>query len=268
MPKFKPVDECPDVELTDARQRLADLQKQDAAIRASVQVETDNHNRLDTIHAAVDPAKAELAAHDAQNAVGMAEYARGNVTGLPKSDAKRRAELAADLADAEQSSVAAKVAQAAFQAAIERLSAPLARMRIAIREAAKVVACEEATKLLPQIAAAIATADSLRLQLDAARETVLSGFEFGSSDYSKAGAALHDFDNARGIAEGRPMSDASTYIKDWRRFAAALERDASISFEDAGTVELPYPTFNPTALDPVMAAAAAAASFDSQSIIR
>jgi hypothetical protein len=268
VPKFKPVDECPAVEMSDARHRLADLQKQDAAIRASVQAETDNHNRLDTIHAAVAPARAELAAHDAQDAVGMTNWAKGLANGKPTSDAKRRAELVAELADAEQSSAAAKVAQAEFLAAVERLSQPLPRLGIAIREAAKVVACEEATKLLPEITAAIAKADSLRLQLDAAREAVLSGFEFGSSDYSKAGAALHDFDNARGIAEGRPMSDASTCGADWRRFAAALERDASISFEDAGTVELPYPTFNPTALDPVMAAAAAAASFESQSIIR
>jgi hypothetical protein len=109
---------------------------------------------------------------------------------------------------------------------------------------------------------------SLRRQLDAARGAIVAGFEFGSADYSEAGAALHEFDNARGVAEGRPMPGNDSYAADWRQFTAALERDASIAFEDAGAVELLPLQFNPTAVDPATAGAFAAASFESQSIIR
>ena len=268
MPKFsKPKDAAPTDAMSDARQRLADLLKQDAEVRAAVQAESANSNRLSAIHEAVPPARAALDAFDAEHAAAMSRWAKGLVTGKPTTDSAARAELARALADAEQSSAAAAVAQAGFQTAAELASAPLPKLSIAIRAAAKVVAAEEATKLLPEITAAIAKADSLRRQLDAARGAIVAGFEFGSADYSEAGAALHEFDNARGVAEGRPMP-SKTYGEDWRRFTAALERDASISFEDAGAVELPPLPFNPTAVDPVMAAAAAAMSFHSESIVR
>jgi len=242
------------------RERLADLLLQDSAIRASIADDSANANRLNVVHEAVAPAQAALAEYDAAAALSYANWARGLVTGRPTSDAARREALVRALGDAEQSSASAKAAQAGFQAAVEHASAPLGRLAIAIREAAKVVAIEEAFAILPKIADAIAEADDLRQQLDAAREAVMAGVAFGSSDSSEAVAAVVRFDNARSVAESRPMT-SDTHAEGWRRFTAALERDASIDFEGAQAIAAPPTPFNPTSVDPITAAMQAAAAF-------
>jgi hypothetical protein len=245
---------------TPNRDRLADLQKQDSEVRATITADSANANRLNVIHEAVEPARAALATYDADHAAAMANWARGLVTGRPKADANHRETLARALADAEQNSNAAKAAQAGFQASVEQANAPLARLKLAIREAAKVVAIEEASEMLPKITDAIAKADDLHRQLDAAREAILSGLEFGSTDFNEARQALQGFDVDRNIAEARPMT-SDNHGEGWRRFLAALEKSASIDFEGAQTMALQPTPFNPTALDPATAAMLAAASF-------
>jgi hypothetical protein len=244
------------------------LQEQRAAKLATVTAETGNANRLEPIHSAVEPARAALQAFDNQTSTAMANWARGNVNGRPTTDSAHRETLARALADAEQSSAAASVAQGEFQAAAVSASVGVGKIELAIREASKLVAIEEATSLLPKITDAIAKADSLRRQLDAARDAISSGFEFGSADYNEAQAALHNFDNARRIAEARPMSGKDSHGEDWRRFTAALERDAAISFEDAGSVELAPLPFNPSAPDLATAAMRAVMAFPSTGVQR
>jgi hypothetical protein len=254
-------------ELSPARHRLADLQRQRADALAAIATENANSNRLERFHAAVEPARAELAAFDAQNAVAMSNWSRGLVTGLPKPDSAHRAELASDLADAEQASAAAKIAQEQFQAAAERAGRPLQRLDLEIRKQAKIVAIEEATKLLPEITEAIATAETLRNRLEAARAEVMSGVEWGSTEFSEVGAALHSFENARGLAQARPIQ-TTDFAADWRKFTAALTQAAEISFEEAGAFELPSTPFSPSAPDLATAAMLAAAAFPSNGIQR
>jgi hypothetical protein len=165
-------------ELTPARRRLADLQRQRAETLAAVQNEIGNANRLERFHAAVAPARVALDAFDSQQAVGMANFARGLVTGLPKSDSGRRAELASALADAELASASATAAQAEFQANAQLAKQPLPRLDLEIRKAAKVVAVEEAATLLPAITEAIATAETLHSRLEAARAEAMSEILF------------------------------------------------------------------------------------------
>jgi hypothetical protein len=252
--------------LTPNRQRLHELQRQSEDTMAAVTAESENANRLSVIHDAVAPARTALAEFDAGHAASMSRWAKGLATGRPKVVSAIRAELVRALADAEQSSAAATVAQAGFQSAAERASAPLPRLEIAIREAVKLVALEEAIKLLPMIKEAIATAESLRHRLDDARAEIMIGFEYGSNNYAEAGAALAAFDDARFVAQARPAPTADP--ASWRKFTAALERDASISFEDAEAFELPPMSFSASAADPATAEMHAAASFATTSITR
>lgn len=248
------------------RESLADLQRKRADTLAAVKAEVTASNVLARVHDDAAPARAALAEFDARTAAAMSNWARGHVTGRPAAAAARRAELVATVADAEQASADATAAQAECQANVERLSAPLAGLDMKIREAAKIVALEEASKLLPAIAAAIATAESLRYRLDDARAEIMQGFKYGENSYPEATIALAAFDEARSVAVARPVKAAGS--ASWRKFTAALERDSSINFEDAQTMAIPPTPFVPTTADPATAAMLAAASFPTQSIVR
>jgi hypothetical protein len=179
----------------------------------------------------------------------------------------RRAQLVADVADAEQASADATAAQAECQANVERLSAPLAGLDLKIREAAKIIVIEQATALLPEATAAIETAENLRHRLDAARAEIVTGFEFGKNNYVEATAALVAFDAARGIAEARPATTADP--ASWRKFSAALEHDAKVTFESAQAMAVPLTAFIPTATpDAATAAMHAAMAYPSNGIQR
>jgi adenylosuccinate synthase len=130
MPKFQPAaaHEAEPVILSENRQALAELIADRDAMMDAAQAETESSAKLGTIHNAVGPARAALAAFDAEQALGLSNWAKGLTTSRPKSDAARRAELAAELADAELASAAAKAAQDACQSAVERLSHPLSQI--------------------------------------------------------------------------------------------------------------------------------------------
>jgi hypothetical protein len=266
MTKFKPSDAY-EPELRESRKTLAELIADRDIARDASRAETERSAKLSTVHAAVEPARAAVAAFDARTAVAMANWSKGLVTGLPKSDAARRAELAADLADAELSSAAAKAAQDECQANAERLSQTLAQMGVKIRELAKVVAIEEASELFPKIAAAIATAESLRYQLEAARAEAVEGLEYGRDNL--VGPAVHAFDEARRGAEARPFEPSVNPFKlGWRKFVAGLTEDAAVDFDGAQTMDVaPMIVHTPT-IDPVSTAAAAVESFPTTGFVR
>jgi hypothetical protein len=144
MPKFQPAaaHEPEPVELSPARQRLLELQVERDAIIAAANAETASSAALASVLDAVAPARAELAAFDADYARAMANWSRGNVTGRPNAAAERRAELVAALADSELAATAAKTAMDECQASVERMSKPLTALATKIRDAAKVVMIE------------------------------------------------------------------------------------------------------------------------------
>jgi hypothetical protein len=217
--------------LSPARIRLADLQRQRLDALSGVAAETENANRLNVIHDGVEPARSALAACDSERAAAMSRWAKNLINGRPTTNSAQRETLARALADAEQASNAARVAKSEFQANAERARQPLQRMDLEIRKQAKIVALEEAAKLLPAIAEAIATAESLHSRLEAARAEAMSGIEWGATGYGEVNAAVVAFDQARGLAEAKPQpTDLAT---DWRKFTAALEQSAGIDFEGA-----------------------------------
>jgi hypothetical protein len=231
---------------------------------ADVTAETTAANRLNGIHEAIEPAQAELAAFDAAAALSYASWARGNVTGRPKpaTSSSQRDALERALADAKQSSDAAKVAQAEFQANAEAASGALRGLDKQILAASKLVAVEVATELLPKMANAIAAAEELRHRLDSARSEIATGFEYGSTEFNEVGAALHVFDSARGVAEGRPiLLSIEPFATEWRRFLAALSQDAEIDFEGAQTINVQPLIRNSPTFDLATAAMLAAAAY-------
>jgi hypothetical protein len=196
----------------------------------------------------------------------MSNWAKGLVNGKPTTASAQREVLARALADAEQNSNAARAAQTEFQANAEAAAGALGRLDGQIAVAAKLASLEEAAKRLPEIAAAIATAFELRQQLDAARAEIATGLVWGSTEFSEVGAALHSFDNARGLAEATPITSTEPFVTGWRKFAAAVAKDSKVSFEDAQkTIAHPTP-FSPTLIDPATAAMREALSYPSQSL--
>jgi hypothetical protein len=259
MTKFTPADahEAEPIPLSANRQALAALIVDRDIARDAANAEVERSAKLATVHAAVEPARARLADFDHQAAIAMSNWAAGNVTDLPKGDAERRATLVSDLADAELSSAAAKAAQDECQASVERLSHTLSQTGAKIRELAKVVAIGEASELLcPQIAAAIATAESLRYQLEAARAEAIEELEYGMT--TLVTPAITAFDNARSAAESRPFSPpVNPHATGWRKYVAALTEDATVDFSTAQAMSITLAPVHTTSIDPVTAAARA-----------
>jgi hypothetical protein len=251
------------------RKALAALTAERDIAMDAAKAETEGSAKLGTIHAAVEPARAALIEFDAQQALGFSNWAKGLTTGRPKSDAARRASLAAKLADAELASAAAKAAQDEIQANVERISASLPGIAFEARKLAKIIAVEEAEELLPKIVAAIATAESLRFQLEAAQEEAGSGIPFGAMNYGDVNKAVERFDVARRAAESRPiMPPVNPFADGWRKFTAALTQDASVDFDGAQQMDVGLAPVHKTTIDPVSAAARAVEAFSSNGFVR
>jgi hypothetical protein len=248
------------------RERLAARIAERVNALALITAESANANRLSVIHDAIEPARRALEEFDAGQASAYARWAKGGINGRPKVASAIRAELVSALADAEQSSAAAKAAQDQFQAAAVHASAPLPGLDLEIRKQAKIVAIEEAAKLLPAIKEAITTAENLHGRLEAARAEAMAGIAWGSVEYGEVNAAVNRFDQARGLAEAKPKMTADP--ASWRRFTAALERDAGIDFESAQAMAIPTSPFVPAAADAATAAMLAAAAYPSNGIQR
>jgi hypothetical protein len=200
-------------ELSPARQRLLDFQRQRADTMAKVDAENALANRLDRIHAAVEPARAELAAFDAQQGIAYANWSRGLVNGspLPHSNGARRKELADAIIDAEAASAAATVAQEQFRTRAVAEAAPLAPLQVEIREVERLIILEDAALLLPKVKEAIAVAHSLHRQIVAARSAVMLDADL--SQFRELGAALAKFDDAQAIAEAVPRDETPENIR-------------------------------------------------------
>jgi hypothetical protein len=256
MPAFKTKDEYtpPPVALTETRAALAAAIVERDAVMAAATAETESSARLGTVHADVAPARAALAEFDRQQSVAWANWSKGNVTGRPVADAARRAQLVAELDDAELASAAATAAQTACQANVERMAAQLGAMNAKVAERARLVALEEAHALLPQIADAIARAESLRRQLDAARAEAAEGQQYGVPGLT--GPACHEFDIARRGAESRPFESLTNpHALGWKKFVAALTQDAAIDFADAQSTNVTLAPVRAQTVDPVVALA-------------
>jgi len=177
MTKFAKPSPAPEPELSPNRQRLAARQSDLASVESAVAAQLALAANLDIIHAAVAPARAALAKFDEDQAAAYSRYAQGQTTGRPTSAGAQRAELVAEVADAEQASAAATVAQEGFRHASIRAAAPLQRLKAEIASAAKLVMLDDAEKLLPLVSAAIANAEDLHRQLLAASSVVRDGME-------------------------------------------------------------------------------------------
>jgi hypothetical protein len=147
-------------------------------------------------------------------------------------------------------------------------SSALPDINAKIRELAKVVAIEEAAELLlPQIKAAIASAESLRYQAEAARAEAIEGLEYGMS--TSVNPAVERFDNARRAAESRPFEPPVNPFKlGWKKYVAALTQDAAVDFDGAQAMDVAPTIVHSQTIDAVSAAAAAVESFPSNGFVR
>jgi hypothetical protein len=186
-------------------QRLAALQSDLASVESAVAAELAKAAKLDPILKAVAPARAALAAFDSEQAAGMARWASDQTTGRPSSAGAQRAGLVAEIADAEQASTAATVAQEGFRHASNRAAAPLQRLRIEIAEVERLVALGDAEPLLARLKDAVTAAHSLRKQVIAARIAAVNGADL--SEFRELALASAKFANAQAVAESIPVDD-------------------------------------------------------------
>jgi hypothetical protein len=223
--KLEPAIPAASVEgLTPHRQRLAALQSDLASVDSAVAAELAKAANLDIIHAAVAPARAAVATFDAEQAAGMARWASSQTTGRPTSAGAQRAELVAEVADAEQSSAAAALAQEGFHVAAGRAAAPLPRLRIEIAEVERIVALEDAEPLVARLKDAVISAHSLRKQVIAARLAAVNGADL--SEFRDLAAALAKFADAQAVAESIPVDD--DYVRPTHTPRYAVEAAAQI----------------------------------------
>jgi hypothetical protein len=205
MMKLEPTPAATIEPLSPNRQRFADLQRDLASVESAVAAQLALAAKLDPILKAVAPAQAALAAFDVEQAAGMARWAQDMTTGRPTSAGARRAELVAEIADAEQSSAAATVAREGFVTAAGRAAAPLPRLRTEIAEVERIVALEDAEPLLAKLKDAVISAHSFRKQVIAARIAAVAGADL--SEFRDLAAALAKFAGAQAVAESIPVDD-------------------------------------------------------------
>jgi hypothetical protein len=156
----------------------------------------------------------------------MRNWAEGAVTGrpLPETDAARREELSAAIADAESASAAALAAQNQFRQEAVTVSAGILPLRVQVAEVERLIVLEDATALLPRLRQAIHDVHSLHREVTIARGAALSGADL--SQFPELGAALAEFDSAREIAEARPRGEEPA---DYRRPAAVDQMAAEVA---------------------------------------
>ena len=129
---------------------------------------------------------------------------------------------------------------------------------------------EDAEPLLSEMRAAIDAVHECKYRVDAARAAILSGLSSDQPDTREILVALEQFDRARQVAESKPiMPEINPHYADWMRFEARLADDSTASIDDNSPIAaMPRASMPVAVVDPVLAAAQAAASFPSQSVQR
>jgi hypothetical protein len=189
--------------LSPLRQRLQGVLARVAEIESRAAEQRANAAKLDVVRAAVEPARAELAAFDADQAAAMSRWAQGQINGRPSSSGARRAELVAAVADAAQDAAAAVIAQEQFMRAAAAEHAPAAPLRIETAEVERLIILEDAEPLLAKLKDAITAAHSLRKQVIAARGAAVNGADL--AQFRELAAASAQFANAQAVAESIPV---------------------------------------------------------------
>jgi hypothetical protein len=225
--------------LSSARQLLADRQNALARVDTAVASQLALAAKLDHVHAALPLAKAALATFDSESAAGYANWASGRVTGKPANAGAQRAELVAEVADADAASTAATAAQERFRKAAIAAEAPAERLKADIRNAVTLVVIDDATeRLLPKVRAAFTAAEDAHRELLAAAGVIASSMAGDvSGDVSPA---FQIFGDARRAATAKqPEPAESPYLAGYKKLQTALHGDATVSFDDAQSLDLP-----------------------------
>ena len=250
--------------LSPTRRRLHDLNEERRVLSEQMADLGAQSAKLGAVVEAVGPARHRLAAFDGAHKDALTRWARGAEPVMPRADAARRAELVAAIADAEASAEAAKAAQAELATEIDAAGRRGNALQSEAEKIAKVILVESMRELMPQIEAARAENDRLAQQLADCRSEVLRGIGYGVKGFEEPLSALEHFERDRHLAE-QPAPVAPNG-EAWRRYSGALMTDATVSFADAQSFELPTLRPAPRALDPIVAMDRAVASFPSNSI--
>ena len=137
----------------------------------------------------------------------------------------------------------------------------------AVWVASELVLLDEAQSTLAPLAKAIAAAFAEKRKIDAARQAILAELRSDDEAHREIFVGLGAFDRARHDAESVPHTpDTNEFHGEWRALAASLLQSPEAALGDAPVT--PLPAYQHIALpDPVVAAAAAAASFPTTSVM-
>ena len=261
MPKFTK-------HLNPARARLRDALEAKAAALADVAMMQSRIARLQSVIDSVEPARAALAALDLEHSAALAAWARVTGSPLPKIDAEKRSARVRDLDDAAAQAAAASAAMDSLQAEARIAAEAAAFAHKSVWVASRLALLDEAQSTLAPLAKAIAAAFAEKRKIDAARQSILAELRSDDEAHREIFVGLGAFDRARHDAESVPHTpDTNEFFGEWRALAASLLQSPEAALGDAPVT--PLPAYQHIALpDPVVAAAAAAASFPTTSVMR
>ena len=216
----------------------------------------------------VEPTRAALAAFDSEHSLALATWARVTGSPLPQIDAAMRSALVSALDDATAQAAAATAALESLQAEARLAAEKASLAHRAVWVASKMVLLDEAESTLAPLAKAIAAAFAEKRRVDAARQAVLAELRSDDEAHREIFVGLGAFDRARHDAESVPHTpDLNEFYSEWRALAASLLQSAEAALGDAPVA--PMPSHSRIEMpDPVIAAAQAAAAFESTSIQR
>ena len=261
MPKFTK-------HLSPARARLRDAITAKAAGVADVALVQSRIDRLRSVVDSVEPGTAALAAFDSEYSAALATWARVTGSPLPKIDAEKRAKLVSAFDDATAQAAAAAAAMENMQADARAAADKASGAHKAVWVASRLVLLDEAQSTLEPLAKAIAAAFAEKRRIDAARQAVLAELRSDDETHREIFVGLGAFDRARPDAESVPHTpDTNEFHADWHALAAGLLQSAEAALGDAPVAPLPAHS-RIEMPDPVIAAAQAAAAFESTSIQR
>ena len=233
---------------SEARQRLAAMAIERAAVVARVDALRIASEKLEARTKEVEPIEAELAALDANESAAMSAWAKAGVDGPgPKSDAPKRARLSKALSEATAAAKAARVANDAVAAEHAEESRRIANLAVQMSIEVSSVIYEEVQPLIAEYELESRRLLAKRVRLDQvygmlrATLDVVRGTEPGrvvSLNFEDLHAKLK-----RAFTEpSQDQEAASQSLSAWRELETALWVDANARLEaKAGDSAKPEP---------------------------
>jgi hypothetical protein len=229
--KLKTIKLKPTAPLSDARQRLAAMLLERAAILASIEKLQAAMSKLVAAQSAAAQPEAALASLDAVETRAASEWAMAGADGpAPQGDTARREELRVQLSGARIAVEAAARAYTGVAAAYADEAGKLARLAAPLRDVISEILVETTGPMIDEF-----KEENRKLQVKAVRLRksldVLAGMGDGPGNKPRAFGGLVDKIAEAFAMPGQDDEEASRSFQAWNALILGLHSDASVELE-------------------------------------